>query len=198
MKLPRILAAAALALVAVSQPFIAAAQPRFNPGGIPAYDSAADALRHICVDQAGTYIGCGGSGTGLATEVTLASVLTALNTQVTGLPAGDPAAKASTVVTRGGANISSATDTALITATASQTGRLLDLFCTVDGAQTLTFKDGSSTFTGGGPFRIPSGGGVLQLPYVQHGYFETTANTALNLTTSTSANVNCRFFYKKD
>lgn len=137
--------------------------------------------------------------TSMAAAVTeLQGLRTDLATPADSLPPRAPAAKGDATFVRGGANIAAATDTALISATASQTGRLHEIFCTIDGAQTLTFKDGASAFTGGGPFRFPSGGGVLQWAFLEHAYFATSANTALNLTTSTSANVNCRFLTKKD
>ncbi|MCW5761387.1 MAG: hypothetical protein KIS90_16575, partial [Phenylobacterium sp.] len=107
-----------------------------------------------------------------------------------------PADKGDTTYTRDFKNIAAATDTALITATSGKTGRLHELFCTVDAAQTLILKDGSTAKSA--TFRFPSTGGVFQWALTPYPYVETTANTALNLTTSTSANVNCSYRYVKD
>jgi hypothetical protein len=45
-------------------PSLAQPGPTHNTGGIAGYDSAADAHRQYCVDQAGAYVGCGGVGGG--------------------------------------------------------------------------------------------------------------------------------------
>ena len=182
--------------------FIAPSGGGYGPGRVVAED---DGLPVNCI------AGCAGSA-GAATETTLQAIVAAIETldanittlrtelatPADSLPPQAPAAKGDATYTLVGANISTATDTALITATAAQTGRLHSIFCTVAGAQTITFKDGASAFTGGGPFNFPSGGGVLQWNLRAHPYFATSANTALNITTTTTAAVSCRGDAVKD
>lgn len=196
---------ATLAVLALGTPAAAqAAQAKAvtacgTPGNIPVVGNTYPLTQDL------TGVLCSSAAAGGATEATLEEVVVGvdllhddLSTPATSIPPIAPAAKGDVTYTLAGAVISTATDTALISATASQTGRLHSLFCTIAGAQTLTFKDGAVAFTGGGPFAFPSGGGVLQWDLRAYPYFATTANTALNITTTTTASTVCRADVVKD
>jgi len=112
------------------------------------------------------------------------------------IPPTSPAAKGDTTYTTDFKNISTATDTVLISATSAQTGRLHWIKCTIAAAQTLIFKDGSTSKTA--TYAYPAAGGIFELELSPYAWVTTTANTALNLTTSTTAATACSYFYVKD
>lgn len=83
-------------------------------------------------------------------------------------------------------NISSATTTPIVAAVASQTTRVHRMRLNVAAAQSITVKDGSTTlevinFTAAG---------FLTYDFSSRPWYKTTANTALNFTTTTTGQVN--------
>lgn len=139
-----------------------------------------------------------------ATEVTLQSTVselqglrTDLAVPSTSLPLTEPEAAASTLYTHGKVAISTATDTTLVALTAAQTIRLHGLYCTVSAADNLTLK--SNTTARSATFRFPTGGGFINWRKQAEFHIPpTTAGEALVLTTTTTANVDCDFWYRKD
>lgn len=82
--------------------------------------------------------------------------------------------------------ISSATTTAIVSATASQTTRVHRMKLRVAGAQVLTIKDGTTNLE---VFTFPAAGGNFILDFSSRPWYSTTAATALNFTTTTTATV---------
>lgn len=90
------------------------------------------------------------------------------------------------------AAITTATDTALVTATAGQKTRVHRVTLNVDGANILTFKSASTQllkFTAAG---------FYTLNFSDRPWLVTAVNEALNLTTSTTALVNITVEYVKN
>lgn len=147
--------------------------------------------------------GSGGSTSGLATEATLQLVLaqdtltnTLLSTPAAYLPLPGAAASGDTTLTHGiPAAITTATTTALVTATASQFTRVYRMILTCTGTNTLVFKSASTAITQ--VFTFPSTGGTLTLDFSGYSWFSTLANEALNLTTTTTATVTMDLYYIK-
>lgn len=132
------------------------------------------------------------AGGGDASEATLQDILTELETPVDYLPP-QPVTNDSTL-TRGTIAITTATDTTLVSGTASQTTRLHRIAITVSAACTITFKSASTSL---GAFDFPSTGGVLVLDFNSYPWFRTAAAEALVLTTSAAINVKGVFDYVK-
>lgn len=83
-------------------------------------------------------------------------------------------------------SINTATTTPIVAAATAQTTQVYRLRLNVGAAQTVTVKDGSTTlevinFTGAG---------FLTYDFSTRPWYKTSANSALNLTTSTTAQVN--------
>lgn len=93
------------------------------------------------------------------------------------------------------AQITSATTTALVSATASQTTRLHRLRLHCAGANVLTFKSASTAVSEVIPFG--AGGGDMILDFSERPHMKTVANEALNLTTTTAAQVDLVAEYVK-
>lgn len=191
--------ACALALV----PIAAGAQPRFNPGGIPAYDSTADALRTYCVDPStGDTVDCGPIDP--ATETTLQ----ALNANITGLrtelatpadslPPPTPVASTDTTLSQYYAAITVSGDTTLIGATALQSTRVHALECSIiptSGDVTVTFKSGATTLRA---IDFKSIGGILRWEYRPYRHLKTANNEPLVINFSTAGAYKCWLEYVK-
>ena len=90
-------------------------------------------------------------------------------------------------------SINSATTTAVIAARIGFITRVYKMFLTVGAAQTVDIKDGSTSLSGG-PLGFASSG-VFNLHFDQTPWFTTTANSALNLTTTTTGVTVGRLYY---
>lgn len=101
---------------------------------------------------------------------------------------------ASSSLTEVSIDFATATTTAVVSATASQTTRLYKLQLMVGGATTLTWKDGSTALHGGYPMQA---GATITLDFDGEPWFTTSANSALNLTSSAAVQVSGRAYYVK-
>lgn len=83
-------------------------------------------------------------------------------------------------------DISTATTTAIVSATASQTTRVYRMRLNVAAAQAITVKDGTTALE----VLNFVGAGFLVYDFSSRPWYKTTANTALNFTTTTTGQVN--------
>lgn len=136
--------------------------------------------------QAVTVVDNSGAEVGLATEATLLDVLTTLQTPAATLPVPGIVGAGDTTFARNQINISTATTTQIVAAVSGQTTRAYVVALTVDGAQVLTLNAANAAPT---TFEFQSSGGSLVLDLMGYAWFETAANEAFSITTSTTAQV---------
>ena len=96
-------------------------------------------------------------------------------------------------LTRATVNITTATDTTIVSATASQTTRLHRFSLSISGACTLTWKSATTTLWAKD---FPSAADWSE-PFSELAYVETAANEALVLTTSAAVTVKGVVAYKR-
>jgi hypothetical protein len=118
-----------------------------------------------------------------------------LSEPVAYLPLPGAAASDDATLTRVLNNISTATDTAIVSATASQTTRVYRLLLTCAGANVLTFKSAAAAIFPAITFG--AAGGSVTLDFSGYWWMKTVANEALNLTTTTTAAVGVATDYIK-
>ena len=90
-------------------------------------------------------------------------------------------------------NVSSSGDTALVTATSSQTTKVYRLILMAAAAVTVQFKDGSTVLL---ELPLAANQGVV-LDFTQYPFLTTSANTALNINLSAAVSVQGRIYYIK-
>ncbi len=83
-------------------------------------------------------------------------------------------------------NVASAGSTALVAAVAGQTTRVHRLTLSVAAANVVQIRDGATVLE---TFNFAANGGGVVLDFSQYAWFETTANTALNINLGTAAQV---------
>lgn len=120
-----------------------------------------------------------------ATEETLQAVVDALDAPVAYLPPQPVVPSTDTTLTRAQVNTTSATTTAIVGATASQSTRAHRIALTVAGANVLTFKSATTVL---GVFEFTAAGSLV-FDFNSYWWFKTANNEAFNLTTSTTAHV---------
>lgn len=89
--------------------------------------------------------------------------------------------------TRATVNITTATTTAIVGATASQTTRVLRMMLNFAGTQTLDIQSASTSLVGA-PMTFATGGGLI-LDFMGQPWFVTAVNEALNFVTTTTARI---------
>lgn len=83
-------------------------------------------------------------------------------------------------------NVSSATTTTVVALTASKKTRVLAAYLVAAGAQTINWQSHTTTSNADGPQAFAANGGLV-LPFNPLGWFDTTSGEALDLVTSTGA-----------
>lgn len=101
----------------------------------------------------------------------------------------------STLLSAATVNISTATTTELVAATASQIIRVYRMVLVIGAADNLTFKSASTSLQGGA--LVFPAGGAITLDYTGDPWFTCTVSEALNLTTTTTAQVSGVVYYTK-
>lgn len=162
-----------------------------------AFDTANSTWNEVLRRAADAYLnGTGENPPILDTILTeLEEIETALTDPVAYLPLPGAASSDDTTLTRAINNISSATDTSIVSATASQTTRVYRLVLTCAGANVLTFKSASTAIFPAITFG--TNGGSVTLDFSGYWWMKTATNEALNLTTTTTAAVGVATDYVK-
>lgn len=136
-----------------------------------------------------SYVNGAGTASDLMLDSTGQDILTELQTPAASLPPPVPVASSAllSTFTNVSVDVTSATTTPLISATASQVGRIHKGFLVIGtGAQTVQFKSASTNLTGAMSF---STGGVIILNDDIYPELKTATNEALNMVTTTAVSV---------